>query len=303
MTSLHLRLFIRLSFPVFLLSGLICYILGAGIVHYLGQPFDWGVFWIGLFWTFFLEAGGIYLNAYFMDRPFIDFPFHSPFRGARGVFGPEKLPRQVALWAAYVSLAFTASLTVLIFRFARPNPTTTLILVLLVVGVIIFTTPPFRQITLSYHELIISIWIGAFLPSAAYLLQVGQFHRLISMISFPLVAFHLAMVIVFSLEDFAQDIRYEIPSFLVRIGWQTGMNLHNFLVIAAYILILVAVVSGFPRAIALPLLITIPLGAFQIWNFLKISRGGKPYWRSLKISAVSLFIAVVYLTSYGFWTR
>ncbi|MDX1437782.1 MAG: hypothetical protein R3335_13290 [Anaerolineales bacterium] len=229
--------------------------------------------------------------------------FASPLRGAAEIIGPEKLPRQVVLWGSYLFLAITASLTVLLIASAPLNPASLIVLLLLVSGVFFYAVPPFRQLTFSYHELLLTIWIAGLIPALGFLLQVGQFHRLIAMTTFPLAAVHLAMVLIYSLEDFALDMKYELPSFLARIGWQEGMNLHNFLIIGAYVLVLAALIFGMPLAIALPILVTVPLGGFLVWNMLIISRGAKPNWRSLEITAIALFLAMTYLATYGFWTR
>jgi 1,4-dihydroxy-2-naphthoate octaprenyltransferase len=145
--------------------------------------------------------------------------------------------------------------------------------------------------------------MGSLVPAFAYQLQTGELHRLIATISLPLVALHLAVTLVFGLEDFALDIRYEIPSFLVRIGWQDGMNLHNYLIGGTYLLILAGLLFNLPLQVAWPILVTLPLAGYQIWNMLKIARGGKPLWRSLEVAASALFLAVSYLAAYGFWTR
>jgi 1,4-dihydroxy-2-naphthoate octaprenyltransferase len=303
MTSYYLRLFLRLSYPVYLLIGVVMYFMGVGIAVFLGEFVDWNIFWLGLLWILFLLASGQYLNAYFAEIPALGVRFNSPIRGAAELIGPEALPRPAILWAAYISLAITASITVLIISSSQLNPVSLVVLLLLVSGVFFIAVPPFRQITFSYHELLLSAWMAGLIPAFGFLLQAGEFHRLIAMTTFPLVAAHVAMVLIYSLEDFSLDLKYEIPSFLARIGWQEGMNLHNFLIIGAYILVLAAMVFGLPVAIGLPILVTLPVGGFQVWSMLTVSRGAKPNWRSLEISAIALFLAMSYLTTYGFWTR
>ncbi|HJS30013.1 MAG TPA: prenyltransferase, partial [Anaerolineales bacterium] len=300
--SARLRSFIRMSYPLYLLIGAILYSLGAGLARYLGVPVRWDVFWIGLLWVIFFQASGHYLNAYFGETPAVGVEFRSPFRGAGDAFEPGNLPRQVALWSAYACLAVTASLTVLMER-TVPLDSIAVLLILIAIGVIGYTIPPFRGFTFSYRELIVSVWMGGLIPALSFLMQEGELHRLIATISLPLVALHFALTLVFGLEDFALDIRYQAPSFLVRIGWQEGMNLHNYLIGGAYLLILAGLLFNFPWQIAWPILLTLPLAAYQVWNMVKIARGGKPLWRSLQVTAIALFVTVSYLAAFGFWIR
>ena len=43
----NLRLFMRMSRPLFLLGGILVYALGVGIARYLGSPVDWDLYLVG----------------------------------------------------------------------------------------------------------------------------------------------------------------------------------------------------------------------------------------------------------------
>jgi 1,4-dihydroxy-2-naphthoate octaprenyltransferase len=303
MTPTDIRLFLRLSRPLYLLCVALLYILGAGIVRYLGEPIEPDIFWLGLIWLFFIQLSAHYLYDYFLEKPILDDKPHSPFSSGSGALGPGKLPRQTALWAAFAALAGTASFTALILQQVFITPSTTLVLVVVISGVLLYTIPPFRLAASGYGELLISILVANMVPAWAFLLQTGEFHRLLAMSTFPLTALHLAMVIAFDLTDFGRDVKYEYVTLLVRMGWREGMNLHNLLILSAYLMLGLAAFYGLPPAIALPAILTLPLGLLQIWQMTRISAGGKPNWRTLHLTAVALFLATSYLLTYSFWTR
>jgi 1,4-dihydroxy-2-naphthoate octaprenyltransferase len=111
------------------------------------------------------------------------------------------------------------------------------------------------------------------------------------------------MVIAFGLSDFGKDIKSNNPTLLVRMGWRDGMNLHNLLILSAYLLLGLATTFGLPVLITFPAILPLPLGLLQIWQMIRIGTGAKPNWRLLHINAVALFTATVYLLTFGFWTR
>jgi 1,4-dihydroxy-2-naphthoate octaprenyltransferase len=303
MTVQDLRLFVRLTRPLYLLIVALLYFLGAGIVNYLGEPIEANIFWVGLIWLVFIQLSAHYLHDYFLEKPILDNSTHSPFSSGSGALGPGKLSRQIALWGAFVSLAGAASLTVPLLQQVLITPSTMLVLVVIISGIFLFAVPPFRLASSGYGELMVSILVANMVPAWAFLLQTGEFHRLLAMSTFPLTALHLAMVIAFDLTDFARDIKFGYLTLLVRMGWQDAMTLHNILILSAYLILGLAALYGLPPAIALPAILTLPIGLLQIWQMSRISAGMKPNWRSLHLTAVALFVATAYLLSYSFWTR
>jgi 1,4-dihydroxy-2-naphthoate octaprenyltransferase len=123
------------------------------------------------------------------------------------------------------------------------------------------------------------------------------------MTTFPLTALHLAMVIIFGLPDFAQDLKLQKLTLLARMGWREGMTFHNILILVAYLLLGLAATFGLPPLIAIPAILTLPLGLLQIWQLSRIAAGSKPNWVTLRLTAMTIFIATTYLLTYAFWTR
>jgi hypothetical protein len=59
----------------------------------------------------------------------------------------------------------------------------------------------------------------------------------------------------------------------------------------------------FPLSVALPALLSLPLGLFQIWYLNRIAAGAKPNWNLLGVLAVIVFGVTAYLLTFSLWTR
>lgn len=279
------------------------YALGGGIVHYLGVELDWRVYLLGQAWVTTLQLAAQYLNEYFDSPHDRENTNRTPFTGGSGVLGPGGLPRRTALIAAYGCLAVTASFTVLIFSLGGGTPGTITVMLLGALGALLYSVPPVRLSSTGYGELTTSILVASLVPAYAFLLQTSEFHRLLAMSTFPLMMLHLAMMLAFELPDYAADIRAGKRTLLVRMGWMRGMTLHNILILGAYLTLGAAVLFGLEFYIALPALLTLPLGLLQIWQMRRIADGGKPNWSTLTLTGMILFAVVGYLLAFTFWIR
>ncbi len=299
----RVRLFIRLARPLFLLGGALVYATGVGIARYLGTPVDWGVYLLGQAWVTMLQLSTHFLNEYFDFESDADNPNRTPFSGGSGALGSGELPRSTALIAAAACLALVASLTVLIIRDAHPGPALMLIMALGVLGAVLYSLPPVRLASSGYGELTTSILVANLVPAFAYLLQTGELHRLVAMTTFPLTALHLAMMLAFELPDYASDLKHEKRTLMVRLGWQLGMQLHNLLILAAYLLFGLALFFDLPSFVVLPALLGLPFGLLQIWQMRRVAEGFKPNWTALTLVPVALFAFTTYLVTFAYWTH
>lgn len=289
-----LRAFVRLSRPLYLLSLFVLYAAGAGIAHYLGETIDWSLHWLGQTWAAILLLGGLYLNEYFQR-------IHRPLTGNPDqIVASIRLTRTV-LVAALACLAALASLTVLMIAQFRLPALAYLLMGSAFLSAFFFSAPPLRLEVSGYGELLLSILAAYLAPAFAYVLQAGAWHRLLSMIGFPLAALHLAMLIALQLPTYAADLKQERRRLLVRMGWQRGMIFHNLLVLIAFLLLALAAVFGFPWSVAWPALLVLPLGLYQLWQMRAIAGGAKPNWPALTVGAMALFAALAYLLAFAFW--
>lgn len=293
------RLFIRLSRPLFLLGIVMLYFLGVGIAKYLGVSIQWGLFWIGLVWVVLLQLSAQSLFEYFN----LDNSGKNPLSGLSGALGPDKFARSVALFTGISFLGVDASLSIILIRNYHP-PVSILIIMLLAVACIIFySVPPVRLVYSGYGELVITVLATIFLPAFAFILQKGEIHRLLAMTTFPLSALHLSMMVGLEFPEYASDLKFQRKSLLMRIGWQNAVLLHNMLVLGAFLLLGLALVFGMPPKIGLPAFLTLPVGLLQIWQMRRLAEGYKPNWLALSLNAVILYAATVYLLTFSYWIR
>ena len=299
----QLRLFIRLTRPLFLLGGALLYALGVGIAHYLGTVIDLPVYLLGQLWVTLLQMSAQYLNEYFNAPADQNNPNRTWLTGGSGALGPGKLERRVALLAAYACMAVLASVTVLLIARLPLPPEAVIIMILAFLGALFYSTPPLQLEASGYGELVTSILLAFMVPAFAFVLQAGELNNLVAMVAFPLTALHLAMLLAFELPDYATDIKYEKRTLMVRMGWQNGMNLHNLLILTAFLLLVLAANLGLPAFVVLPGLLPLPLGLLQIWQMWRISNGAKPNWNALTVGDLALFAAMAYLVAFAFWTN
>ncbi|HNS38401.1 MAG TPA: prenyltransferase [Anaerolineaceae bacterium] len=298
-----LRLFLRLSRPLFLLGAALTYALGVGIARYLGTSVDWGVYVLGQAWVTAFQLSAHYLSEYFAEPDDGRDDNQTLFSGRSGALGPGKLPRAAALWAGVACLAAGASLSVLVIGQANYAPAVLLLMGLIFVGAVCYSVPPLRLEASGYGELTLSLLVANLVPTLAFLLQAGELHRLLAMATFPLTVLHLAMLLAFDLPDYASDLRCGKRTLMVRAGWQRGMLLHNILVLSGFILLGLAAAMGLALRIVLPTFFVLPAGLLQIWLMMRIEQGDKPNWSLLALAALTSFGLTAYLLAYGFWTR
>ncbi len=299
----QIRLFIQLTRPLFLLGGVLVYALGAGIARYLGAPIDWGLYILGQAYVTAMQLSAQLLNEYFDSPADQENPNRTPFSGGSGAVGEGKLSQEFVMWAALTMLTILASLTVVILNVTTISPLLVTIIGLAFVGSFFYSAPPIRLSNSGYGELTTSILVSNIVPIFAFVLQTGELHRLLVMITFPLTALHIAMMIVFEFPDYLNDIKFDKNTLLVRVGWERGMVLHNILILTAFFLLGLAAMFGLPLAIVLPAFIALPIGLLQIWQMRRIAGGGKPNWTTMGFTAVVLFGSVAYLLAFTFWTR
>jgi 1,4-dihydroxy-2-naphthoate octaprenyltransferase len=299
------RSFIQLARPVFILIACLLYFLGAGISRYLSGQVERMELFLGFGWIVLILIGFQYLNEYFyiLDTKGDYKWWMTPFSGSTGILGPEKLPRPVALWAGLTCLIVATYLTILLNQNHWLNIQSGIILGVIFVGEMVFAIPPLRLVLSGYGELIMALLMAGFIPAQAFLLQGQEIHRLMVMVSLPLVFLFLGMLLAFEFPAYASDNKYERRSLLIRIGWQKGMLLHNILVVSGFLIFGLAFIFGFPLSLGWPALLVLPVGFMQVWMMNRIAAGGKPNWNVFILIALSTFCLTAYLLTFSFWTH
>ena len=166
----------------------------------------------------------------------------------------------------------------------------------------LFAMPPTNFGTTGYGDLIVTLFIAIITPAFAYVLQAGEMHRLLTMLTFPLSVLLLACLLALSLEGYQDPLVAGSKNLMMQMGWQRGMQFHNVLVFLAYLLFGVAAVVGLPWGLTWPAVLSLPIGLFQVWQMRQISIGAKPHWMLLRWTAYGLIAITVYLLSLALWT-
>ncbi|MGD2161987.1 MAG: prenyltransferase [Anaerolineales bacterium] len=295
-----LRDFIRLSRPHFLLGGVLLFALGAAIANYLGEDITLYRYLLGQGFVTAIQLMGHYLNEYH-DAPVDNLNQNrTPFNAGSGALGPDGLPRSTAFYAAIVMLTLSGTLAGIMLLVGDIPLLTWIFALLGFLGAYSYSAPPLRTSVSGYGELITSVVVAGFVPSFSFSLFAGDLHRLIFMSTVPLIAFHFAMMLVFELPDYATDLKYEKQTLMVRLGWETGMRMHDYAILFGVLSFITAFLNGLPGRVALGGLIVLPLALAQIWQMNRIRSGFPPHWRVITVGALLLFGLSAYFITLGF---
>jgi 1,4-dihydroxy-2-naphthoate polyprenyltransferase len=299
----NLIVLIRMIRPLYLISGLVLYTLGAGIARYLGEGLEMSIFLVGSGWVIAMQLATHLLHEYYAATPERSNPNRTGQTGGSGAGGEGQIPPRSILFLAFACLAVVAMLTVVIIDQVKPESSTYLIMAIGFLGGFFYSTPPVRLENTGYGEFTAAFLMGFLIPAYAFSLQAQHLDRLVLMVSFPLVVLALGTLIALELPDYQSDLRRGKRTLTVRLDWKVAMNLHNVLILAAYLLIGVATIFGLPRFIALAAMLSLPAGFLQVWQMWRIGQGGKPNWNALTINAASTFGLMIYLITYALWTH
>ena len=292
---------IEYTHPRSLLAGLLLYSLGGGVARYLGVQIDWLVYWLGQGCIILLQLSSTFLKAYY------DFPI-----GIRRQRRNKRVPRQgederfllktAALQAAITTLTIGSVFTVLLYTNNAISLVALFILGSAFLIAFFYGVPPLRLVYSGYGELVLAIFLANLTPASAYILQTGELHRLLAMLTFPLTALYLAVSLALSLQPHADNIKNHNRTLMVRLGWQLGFQLHHLLVLVAYLMLGIAALLGLPWELSWPAFLTFPLAIYQIWIIYRIALGSTPRWTVINFTAMITFGLTAYLMTFALWT-
>ncbi len=285
----------RLSRPQLLLLAALTYVLGAGIARYLGHPPVSAVFWLGFIGVLLAQMSMSLLVEVFR-------PANEP------RLADESPAQRRAIYdsALYVSIAALASVAVIAFLLYKDGSLTSPALVLLAISLIIlviYSVPPARLFDKGFGELLLAVHLAYVIPSIGFLLQAGDYHRLLNAAVIPLTFLSFAMFLALDFPSYAQDLKYGRGTLLVRMGWERAVPLHHGLIVAAYMLFALAPFLGFTLRLLWPAFLTLPFALLQIYWLRNIALGAKPIWLLLSANAISLFGLTAYFLTLTFWLR
>jgi 1,4-dihydroxy-2-naphthoate octaprenyltransferase len=275
--------------------AVLTYVLGAGIARYLGISHNLAVFWLGL--------GGVALAQISMGllaeaHRSVEQPSDNDEHRAERVN-----LRNTALNISFGALGALALIAILLSREGALSPVAMLFLGLSLVLVLAYAVPPLRLVDAGYGEFLLAVHIAMIAPALGFVLQHGEYHRLVAIVSFPLTLLALAYFLILDFPSFAADEKFDRRTLLRSMGWQRAVPLHHILVLAAYFLLASALLFGLAWGLVWPAFLTLPFALLQIYWLRNISQGARPIWSLLTVNALAVFGLTAYLLTFAFWLR
>lgn len=298
--------FLRASNPLGLLAGALFYALGAGVVAFRNQPISWVDYWLGQACITLLQMSSAFLKAYYdwVEEPPTPpiLQESPPEKGEESQPSATLLPRMALLQAGLTTLSIGAAVTVLLLARGALSGSALVILGFAFALAFFYSVPPVRLAYTGYGELAMAILITNLTPAFAFMLLAHELDvRLLGLLTFPFSLLYLAMALAVSLEHYYRDFKRGHRTMMVRLGWQRGMALHNLLVPLAYLLIGFAALLGLSWRLAWPAMLTLPIGAFQVWQMWQIGNGAPPRWPILRLTAYASLGVTAYLITFSLW--
>lgn len=272
-----------------LAAGFSQFLLGLGVARYFGVRLLPGPTLLGLGWVMSLQLAGQFLYLHFVSVP----PTTESERA-----------RRLALLVSFSALGVAGFCAVGLLQIAAHPAVLAILMGLMLLVAVGHSTPPLRLWRSGYGELSLAVSFGALVPMMAYYsVATGELQRLLGAVAFPLVFLILALLLLVQFASYGRDEAGNRRTLLVRLGWELGMQVHNGLLLAGFLLLAISPWLGMPPAIVLPTFAALPLVGLQIVMLGRIANGSPPNWRSLTVNGIAIAAAVSYLLGFGFWTR
>jgi 1,4-dihydroxy-2-naphthoate octaprenyltransferase len=287
-----LRTLLRLSRPLYVLLAALTYCFGVSIANYLGKPFRFNAFWLGLAGVLLTQISMSLLSEVFrLDAEPLE---ENETRSDRAVI------RNNALYVSVAAITVDAVIAFLLYTNLILSPASFSFLLLSLVVVLAYTLPPFRN--RGFGEFLLAVQLGYIFPSIAYLLQANETHRFLVLL-LPLTLLAFAYFIVLDFPSFASDRKYNRTTLLTRLGWERVVPLHHIFVIFAYVFFAISPVLGISLSLIWPAFLTLPFALFQIFQVRGMSLGAPANWPLLTSTALAVVGLTAYFLTLTFWLR
>jgi 1,4-dihydroxy-2-naphthoate octaprenyltransferase len=287
-----LRTLLRLSRPLYILLAALTYCFGVSIANYLGKPFRFDAFWLGLVGVLLAQMSmSLLWEVFRLDaEPLVE-----------NETRPERIVvRNNALYISVAAITVDAVITFLLYRNLNLSPASFSFLFLSLVILLAYGLPPFRN--RGFGEFLLAVQLGYIFPSIAYLLQANETHRFLILL-LPLTLLAFTYFIVLDFPTFASDTKYNRATLLTRLGWERVVPLHHIFLLFAYVFFAISPALGISLSLIWPAFLTLPFALFQIYLIRGISLGAPANWPLLTSTALAVFGLTVYFLTLTFWLR
>ncbi len=287
---------LRLARPLWLMLAALTYVLGTAIARYLGKPQTPVVFWLGMVGVLMAQASMILLAEVFRpaNEPLVQ-PEESP-EERRAIYDG-------ALYVAIAALAAASFIAVLLFQEQKLGPPALAFMGISLLVIILYAVPPLRLVDKGLGEVLLALHLAYVIPSIGFLLEAGDYHRLLNAVIVPLAFLAFAAFLALDFPTYAEDLKYGRRTLLAHIGWERAVPLHDGLIVVGYVLFAVTPLLGFSLSLLWPAFLTLPFAVLQIFWLRNIALGARPIWSMLTANAVSIFGLTAYFLMIAFWLR
>ncbi len=284
---------LRLTRPIHLILALFTYTFGVGIARYLGTTLRPETQWLGGLVVVLLLVAAAWLTAAFR-------PLNEPLAPGETPVERDLLRRRLLAFGV-ACMAVAAMLIFLLQRTGLITLDVGLLLVLFAGLALANALPPVRLSNRGFGEMVDAFLIASLTPTIAFFLQVGNFHRLLTLFTFPLFLIFLACFLALDFPTYAEDLKYQRRSLLTALTWQQAVPIHHLLLVVAYGLLAAGPLFAISFGLIWPVLLTIPIALYQIFTLRNISNGAAAVWPPFKMMTIALMGLASYLLLLAFW--
>jgi 1,4-dihydroxy-2-naphthoate octaprenyltransferase len=282
--------------PFQLISLLLTYSLGVGLVQYVDEIRNWVDVWLG----------GIFLLLVTLSVEFLVLlkPSKRQNDWLKGLsYGDARRFRLIT--ASLSATLLTIAVTIFIGWMVGSVLWQGLIFLILIL-VLSYTLYYLAQVLVTWNPFQIlfeGILFVVLPPAFAYFLQSQDLHRLLSLVVIGLVPAYWAYRLLTLLKTWGADQSNDTRTIVTEIGWERSMTLHNALILLTFLLFAIVTLFGFPWFLLWPVFLVLPLGLLEIWLMERVRRGSKPLWTVMQIAAACVLFIPMYLVGFAFWIR
>ncbi|NLN69540.1 MAG: hypothetical protein GX142_01955 [Chloroflexi bacterium] len=282
--------------PFKLISLMMTYLMGAGLVKYFRGFSGWSV----------LIQGGFFLLFFVVSLELLCL-LHSlqePKRWLKAM-GLEEVRLTRVVIATLSATLLTVATSILISWMKVTilwHGLVFLLFVLFAVGTLYYLAQTNKY--LKPYALLIEVVLFVVIPPLlAYFLYSDDLHPFLTLVVISLTPAYLANRLLHLLESFGHDQKYEVDTIVIRMGWEKALFFHNALILLTYFLMALISVLGAYWLIIWPVFLTLPLGLLEIWLMERLRRGLKPLWWAMRVASACVFLLPIYFIGFSLWVH
>ncbi len=279
--------FVKFTRPVFLLGGVLLYVLGIAIAAAQGTVINFGQAAVGQLLVSAIQLMSQCANEVFdVEADRLNVRGRTHFSGGSGVLPDGGITQRTAVITAR-GCVFVAMVLVGVVGWSTPLAGA--IAALALFGGWFYSAPPLSLMGSGWGEISASLIVAFLVPMTGYVLQTQRLEPFVLLVCLPLFFLHWAMLIAFELPDAEADQAIGKRTQTVRLGVRGAVCLHALLLAGALASIALLAKVAAPYANALPW--AIPLIIWQALLFGASARAaaGARRLSVLTLGAVGLF--------------